>query len=63
MRWHRITHLEVKSTLDHPDFLEPVNDGTNAWKKISDKYLRVSYKQDKETIVVITAVKKNKGWR
>jgi len=47
-----------------PDFVEPsLGTGLNAWKKISEKYLRVTYFEAEEKTVVLTAVKKKKGWR
>ncbi len=47
-----------------PDFEEPSSENRwNAWKKLSDKYLRVTYIKSKEEILVLTAVKKKKGWR
>jgi hypothetical protein len=64
MRWHRITDAEVELAIQQPDFLEPSDESRfNAWKKILEKYLKVSYKQEKGQILVITAVKKKKGWR
>jgi hypothetical protein len=64
MRWHRITESEVESAIQKPEFLEPSNEGRfNAWIKTSDKFLRVTYKEGTDRFVVITAVKKKKGWR
>ncbi len=46
-----------------PDFVEPSLEGRlNAWKKASGKYLRVTYKEEASKFLVITAVKKKKGW-
>ena len=64
MRWHRITEAEVESALQNPEFLEPsVENRLNAWIKTSDKFLRVTYKEEIDRFMVITAVKKKKGWR
>jgi hypothetical protein len=64
MRWHRITEVEVESALQNPEFLEPsVEQRLNAWIKTSDKFLRVTYKDETDRFLVITAVKKKKGWR
>jgi len=47
-----------------PDFVEPsLGTRFNAWKKISEKYLRVTYFEAEEETVVLTAVKRKKGWR
>lgn len=64
MRMHDITEAEVEAAIEEPDFTEPsVEDRTNAWKKTGDKFLRVSYKDEPARVLVITAVKKKKGWR
>lgn len=64
MRWHRITEIEVESALKVPEFLEPsVENRLNAWMKSSDKFLKVTYKEESDKFLVISAVKKNKGWR
>ena len=63
MRWHRITEYEIVLALQKPEFLEPSIEGRlNAWIKTSDKFLRVTYKEETERILVISAVKKKKGW-
>ena len=64
MRWHRITEIEVESAIKAPEFLEPsVENRLNVWVRISNKFLRVTYKEEGDRILVISAVKKNKGWR
>lgn len=64
MRMHAITEAEVEVTIKKPDFTEPSGeDRTNVWKKAGEKFLRVTYKNDSAGILVITAVKKKKGWR
>lgn len=64
MRWHRITETEVESALLRPDFLESSTESRyNAWIKAPDRFLRVTFKEEKDRFLVITAVKKKKGWR
>ncbi len=64
MRWHKLAEAEVELTIQKPEFLEPSFEGRfNAWIKISDKFLRVTYKEEADRFLVITAVKKKKGWR
>jgi hypothetical protein len=64
MRLHRITESEIESTINNPDFSKPSSeDRFNVWKKIDEKFLRVTYKEESNRILVITAVKKKKGWR
>jgi hypothetical protein len=64
MRGRRIAKADVASAIASPDFEEPaLEDRRNVWKKLSDQYLRVTYKESEESILIVTAVKKNKGWR
>ena len=64
MRWHKITESEVESAIQEPEYLEPSTEGRfNGWIKTSDKFLRVTYKEETDRFLVITAVKKKKGWR
>ena len=64
MRMHNITEAEVERTIANPDFVELSAEGrTNAWKQTAEKFLRVTYKDEPARVLVITAVKKNKGWR
>jgi len=64
MRWHKIPKAEVESAIGTPDFEETSSEKrSNAWKEISGRYLRVTYIKSDDEIVVLTAVKKKKGWR
>jgi hypothetical protein len=64
LRWRKITEAEIESAINQPDFFEPTLEGRlNAWLKLSDKYLRVTYREVSGKIMVISAVKKKKGWR
>ncbi len=64
MRWHEITESEIELAILKPDFVEPsIENRLNAWKKTFEKYLRVTYREETDKILVITAVKKQKGWR
>ena len=63
MRCHQITNTEIESAVNNPDFMEVISEGrVNAWMKVSEKYIRVTYKKESDKIYVITAVKKKKGW-
>ncbi len=62
-RMHGIIETEIDAAVEKPDFTGPSIDGRiNAWKKIGDKFLRVTYRDEPARILVITAVKKKKGW-
>lgn len=64
MRRHRIKEEEVEAAIENPEFLEPSVEGRhNTWIKTAGKFLRVTYKEDAADFIVITAVKKKKGWR
>jgi hypothetical protein len=64
MRLHKITEKEVESALQNPAHLETsVEDRLNAWVETSGKFLRVTYKEDKNNLLVISAVKRRRGWR
>jgi len=64
MRLHEINETDVELAIDNPDLTEPLlEDRKNVWKKISDRYLRVTYKEEPDRILIITAVKKKQGWR
>ena len=64
MRLHRVTAAEVESTIQQPEHLELSAEGRlNAWVKISEKFLRVTYKEELDNFLVISAVKRQKGWR
>ncbi len=55
MRLHKIKESEVESAINKPDFIESSSEGKlNAWLKVPEKYLRVTYKQESDKILVIT---------
>jgi hypothetical protein len=64
MRMHDISEAEITAVMEDADFTEPPVEGRiNVWKEISGKFIRVTYKDESSRIMVITAVKKKKGWR
>ena len=64
MRMHGISESDVLSAIEKPEFLEPsVGDRINAWITTPERFLRVTYRDEKDEIFVITAVKKKTGWR
>lgn len=57
MRWHRIDEHLIQRALEAPDWEEPSVEGRiNRWKRIGERFLRVTYKEEPERIVVISAV-------
>jgi len=64
MKMHNISEAEIVEAIKNNDFTAPSVEGRiNSWKKSADKFIRVTYKNEPARIVVITAVKKKKGWR
>jgi len=63
MRWRKISEEEIAEAIQKPDFTEPSDRRTNVWKKISDKYLRITFEEKQDATLIITAVLKKKGWR
>jgi len=64
MRLHGITEDEVESAIEKPAYLGPSIGGRlNAWVGMAGKFLRVTYKEEGNRFLVISAVKKKKGWR
>ena len=64
MRQHMVTEAEVESCLETPEYSEPSSEGRlDAWVELAGKFLRVTYKEEKNGFLVITAVKKKKRWR
>ena len=61
MKWRGITEEDVKSTILLPEKTEDaINDRNNAFRHIGRKWIKVTFKQEGETVKVITAVDKNK---
>lgn len=64
MRLHGITENEVELAIGKPEHLEPSVEGrSNGWIEASEKFLRVTYKELEKNFLIISAVKKKKGWR
>jgi len=54
--------IEVESAIKVPDFIEPsAENRSNAWKKICNRYLRVTFKEESDKVLMISVVKKYKG--
>jgi hypothetical protein len=50
--------------LQKSEHLEASKEGRlNAWVEISGKFLRVTYKKEEDNFLLISAVRKRKGWR
>ncbi|RLE12591.1 hypothetical protein DRI96_04270 [Candidatus Aerophobetes bacterium] len=61
MRKFAIKPDVVRKVLEKPDFLEPSIKGRkNFWRKVQDKYYRVTCLEEGDKIVVITVTPKEK---
>ncbi len=64
MRWHRISEELVHLTLAAPEWEESSVAGrVNRWKKVEDRFLRVTCRDEPERMMVISAVFKRRGPR
>ena len=64
MRGQGISQKDVEICLEAPEKVELVSLGKmNAWRKLGGKFLRVTYREEDDSILVITAVlKKSAPW-
>jgi len=61
MKWRDVSLTEVEDTIAYPDKIERLATGTeNVFKSIGSKLLRVSYMEEKDRIIVMSVVDKNK---
>jgi hypothetical protein len=57
MRWRRISEEEVYLTLRSPDRVEEsIRDRINAYKSIGHRYIKVTYKEFSDEILIISTV-------
>ena len=62
MRWHGIGDDLVRETVQVADWEDASTAGrVNRWKKVEDRFLRVTCKAEAGRIVVISAVFKRRG--
>jgi len=62
MRWHRISEELIRMALQAPEWEEPsVTGRVNRWKRVEDRFLRVTCRDEPDQIVVISAVFKRRG--
>ena len=60
MKWRRISEQEVQTVLSAPDKLESTERGrTNALKRLGGRYLKVTYREFPDEILIISAVDKS----
>jgi len=59
MKWRRISEEEVRLVLTSPEKIEPTVHGrTNAYLHTAGRYLKVTYKETDDEILIISVVDK-----
>lgn len=60
MTWRNISEQEVEAVLSRPDKLEQTECGRiNAFKQVGARYLKVTYKECSNELLIISAVDKS----
>ncbi len=64
MKEREITEEEIALTINSPDYVEPsVKKRKNAYKFIGNRFLRVTYKEESDHILVITVTVRKKPFK
>ena len=59
MKWRRISEADVLKVLDTPEHVEEsIHDRRNAYKKLGDRLLKVTYVAQEDDVVVVTVIEK-----
>ena len=59
MKWRKISEFEVRKTLEHPDKIEFDQERRkNAFKMFGGRYIRITYREIKNEIIIISVVNK-----
>jgi hypothetical protein len=61
MRWHQISEDLARQVLEEPDGEEASASGrVNRWRRVGDRFLRITIRDEPERLVVISAVFKRR---
>ncbi|MBI5194669.1 MAG: DUF4258 domain-containing protein [Nitrospirae bacterium] len=64
MKERRVKEEEAEITLREPEYIEPSIKGRiNAFKFINNRFLRVTFKEESEQILVITVTMRKKSFK
>ncbi len=59
MKWRKISEQEVEAVLSVPDKVESTERGrSNAFRRLGSRYLKVTYRELSDEILIISAVDK-----
>ncbi len=62
MKWRKISEEEVNLTLNNPDKVEQsIRGRINVYKVIGERYIKVTYKEFSEEVLIISVVDKGGG--
>jgi len=62
MKWRKISEEEVNLTLNNPDKIEQsIRGRINVYKVIGERYIKVTYKEFSEEVLIISIVDKGGG--
>lgn len=60
MKWRKISEEEIKDTLLNPENVkDSIKSRKNAFKHIGKKWLKVTFIQESDLIIIITVIDKN----
>lgn len=60
MKWRKISQTEIEQTLKDPDKTEVTREGRkNAFKAIGDRYIKVTYRELEDEVLIISVVDKS----
>jgi hypothetical protein len=60
MKWRRISEADVLKVLDAADHVEEsIHERRNAYKKLGDRLLKVTYVAQEGDVVVVTVIEKD----
>ncbi len=61
MKWRKISEANVRDTLLFPEAIEnSIKGRKNAFKHVENKWLKVTFKEENDNIVVVTVIDKKR---
>ncbi|MBI4619854.1 MAG: hypothetical protein HY739_06805 [Desulfobacterales bacterium] len=61
MKWREVAEDEIKDAILYPkDIEDSIKGRKNAFKHVGNKWLKVTFKQEDDRIIVITVIDKDK---
>ena len=61
MKWRNISIEEVRNTVSYPENMQDSIKGRkNAYKHLNQKWIKVTFKEEYDKIIIVTVIDKNK---